>query len=79
MEKLALLIARVREDQRLVNAFARFALEFREHRENGLGSSRPKPRSRDWLASWKCTFLFDEILSFRDIMFAFSLLGGLEL
>ena len=33
MENLALLIARVREDQRLVNALARFALQVREHRE----------------------------------------------
>ena len=30
---LALLIARVREDQRLVNALARFVLQVREHRE----------------------------------------------
>ena len=33
VENLALLIARVREDQRLVNALARFALQVREHRE----------------------------------------------
>ena len=33
VENLALLIARVREDPRLVNALARFALQVREHRE----------------------------------------------
>ena len=33
VENLALLIARVREDHRLLNALARFALQVREHRE----------------------------------------------
>ena len=33
VESLALLIARVREDRRSVNALARFALQVREHRE----------------------------------------------
>ena len=36
VENLALLIARVREDQRVVNALARFALQVREHREKWL-------------------------------------------
>ena len=31
--------------------------------KNGLGSSRPKLWNRDWLASWKCIFVFDENFS----------------
>ena len=34
VEKFALLVARVREEKRLVNASARYALQVREHREH---------------------------------------------
>jgi hypothetical protein len=73
VENLALLIDRVREDKRLVNALPRFALQVREYREKWfcqLSSEAMKWRLctlLDWLASWKCIFVFDENFSHSDL------------
>ena len=50
VEKLALLVARVRADKELVNAFARFALKIRDSRQNWfrkLSSEATKRRLAD--------------------------------
>ena len=57
VENLALLIARVREDRRLLNALARFALQVREHREKWfwqLSSEAMKQRLARKLEMYFC-------------------------
>ena len=48
VEKIALLVARVREDEKLLNAFARFVLEVQKYRHNWfrqLSSDGPSGRA----------------------------------